>query len=104
VTVVRRLRGDALFRRIVEVDPELLLPYLIDRRGRNQDRLLELLTAALEERQADGSVRAGDPALLARTLLLALQGFVLSHRTMADVPVEELDRETGRLVERYLAP
>ena len=31
--------------------------------------------------QADGSVRAGDPALLARSLLLAAHGFVLSRRT-----------------------
>jgi AcrR family transcriptional regulator len=102
--VVRRLREDALFRRIVEVDPELLLPYLLDRRGRNQDRLLELLTTALEDGQRNGSVRTGDPALMARTLLLAVQGFVVSHRTMADVPVAALDRELTELVERYLAP
>jgi len=103
-TVVRRLREDALFRRIVEVDPELLLPYLLDRRGRNQDRLLELLTTALEDGQRKGTVRDGEPALMARTLLLALQGFVVSHRTMADVPADALDREMTELVERYLAP
>jgi AcrR family transcriptional regulator len=103
-TVVRRLRDDELFRRIVEVDPELLLPYLLDRRGRNQDRLLELLTTALDDGRRKGTVRTGDPALMARTLLLALQGFVVSHRTMADVPADALEREMTELVERYLAP
>jgi AcrR family transcriptional regulator len=102
--VVRRLREDELFRRIVEVDPELLLPYLLDRRGRNQDRLLELLTTALGEGQRAGTVRSGDAALLARTLLLALQGFVVSHRTMSDIPTERLDQEMTELVERYLRP
>ncbi|HET6561833.1 MAG TPA: helix-turn-helix domain-containing protein [Marmoricola sp.] len=103
-TVVRRLRDDELFRRIVEVDPDLLLPYLLERRGRNQDRLLELLTAALTEGQRRGVVRVGDPGPMARTLLLALQGFVVSHRTMSDVPAEKLDREMTELVERYLRP
>ena len=103
-TIVRRLREDELFRRIVEVDPELLLPYLLDRRGRNQDRLLELLTTALAEGQRNGTVRVGDPDLMARTLLLALQGFVVSHRTMADVPAGRLDAEMTELVERYLQP
>ena len=28
---------DALLRRIVDVDPEVLLPYLLDRRGRSQE-------------------------------------------------------------------
>ena len=104
VRTVAALRGNALFRRIVEVDPELLLPYLLERRGRNQDHLLELLTAAIAAGQAEDRVRAGDPHLLAGTLLLAVQGFVISHATMSDTPTDELDRELGTLVERYLLP
>ena len=34
---VSALRGNELFRRIIDVDPEQLLPYLIDRRGRSQE-------------------------------------------------------------------
>jgi AcrR family transcriptional regulator len=104
VSTVAALRGNALFRRIVEVDPELLLPYLLERRGRNQDHVLELLAAAIVAGQADGTVRAGDPALMARTLLLAVQGFVISQPTMTDTPVAQLDRELATLVERYLQP
>lgn len=104
VRTVAALRANELFRRIVEVDPELLLPYLLERRGRNQDHILELMAAAIAAGQSDGTVRAGDPALLARTLLLAVQGFVISEPTMTDVPVAELDRELAALVERYLQP
>src|SRR3954454_22410966 len=39
---VRQLRENELFVRIVELDPELLLPYLLARRGRSQDAILEL--------------------------------------------------------------
>ncbi len=104
VRTVAALRANELFRRIVEVDPELLLPYLLERRGRNQDHIVELLGAAITAGQADGTFRTGDPALLARTLLLAVQGFVISQPTMTDVPVAELDRELVTLVERYLKP
>lgn len=104
VRTVAALRANELFRRIVEVDPELLLPYLLERRGRNQDHIIELLAAAVRAGQSDGTVRAGDPALLARALLLAVQGFVISEPTMTDVPVAELDRELALLVERYLQP
>src|SRR3978361_597578 len=44
---VRALRADELFAKIVQVDPELLLPYLLDRRGRTQDQLLDGLAAAI---------------------------------------------------------
>src|SRR5687767_5997180 len=49
VATVAALRDEPLFRRIVEVDPEVLLPYLLDRRGRNQDRVLTLLAEAIAE-------------------------------------------------------
>ena len=103
-STVAALRANAVFRRILEVDPELLLPYLLERRGRNQDRVLDLLTRAITEGQRDGTVRTGDPALLGRALLLALHGFVISHATMSDTPAEDLDRELATLVERYLQP
>jgi AcrR family transcriptional regulator len=102
---VTALRGNELFHKIVHVDPELLLPYLLDRRGRTQDALLSLLEAAIAEGQQDGSVRPGDPALLARSVLLASYGFAISGPTMADGrPVEALDAELAALVDRYLAP
>ena len=60
-STVAALRENELFHKIVQVDPELLLPYLLDRRGRTQDALLALLEAGIREGQRDGSVRDGDP-------------------------------------------
>jgi len=103
---VTALRSNDLLRKIVEVDPELLLPYLLQRRGRSQDNILDLLEPMVAEGQADGSVRAGDPRLLARSILLAAHGFTLSAETMTDAghPVEAYDEELRTLLERYLAP
>lgn len=103
---VTALRSNDLLRKIVEVDPELLLPYLLQRRGRSQDNILDLLEPMVAEGQADGSVRDGDPRLLARSILLAAHGFTLSAETMTDDehPVEAYDEELRTLFERYLAP
>jgi AcrR family transcriptional regulator len=106
VSTTTALRENDLFRRIVDVDPELLLPYLLDRRGRSQDAVLLMLTDAIGEAQADGGVRAGDPVLLARTILLTAHGFTLSAHTMADAAVTGADLDAGLadVVRRYLAP
>ena len=103
-SAVTALRGNELFAKIVHVDPELLLPYLLDRRGRTQGGLLALLEATIAEGQRDGSVRAGDPVLLARSVLLATYGFALSVPTMTDDRLDASDFETElrSLVERYL--
>jgi AcrR family transcriptional regulator len=103
---VTALRSNDLLRKIVEVDPELLLPYLLQRRGRSQDNILDLLEPMVAEGQADGSVRDGDPRLLSRSILLAAHGFTLSAETMTDDehPVEAYDEELRVLLERYLAP
>ena len=102
---VRALRTHPVFRRIVELDPEILLPYLVDRRGTSQDHILDQLTAAIEAGRADGSLRAADPALLARTALLTAHGFVVSGGTMTDrVTLDQLDAELRLLLDRYLAP
>jgi AcrR family transcriptional regulator len=104
-TGVTALRAHPMFRRILELDPEILLPYLIDRRGTSLDRMLGALVELLVEGQQDGSVRDGDPALLARGAMLAAQGFALSARTMTDeVSQEQLDAELLRLLDGYLAP
>lgn|SRR5688572_15697623 len=106
IDTVRALRGNELFVRIVELDPELLLPYLLNRRGRSQDLVLALIEEALRTGQADGTVRAGDPAVIARSLVLAAHGFVLSGHTMVDdqVSEEDLYAEARVVISRVLAP
>jgi AcrR family transcriptional regulator len=110
VALVAALRDDRLFRRVVEVDPEELLPYLLRRRGRSQDLLAAMLAERIEEGQRDGVVRSGDPELLARSVLLAGHGFLLSVHTMtgrtahASHDLAAYDEQLGLLVRGYLAP
>jgi AcrR family transcriptional regulator len=105
VGTARMLRDNELFVRIVELDPELILPYLFSRRGRSQDLILALTVEAVEAGQADGSIRTGDPRTMARAVLLAVHGFVLSAHTMADDGVREdaLDDELTTLLTRSLS-
>jgi AcrR family transcriptional regulator len=106
VATASALRDNELFVRIVELDPELLLPYLLTRRGRSQQAIAELTAARIEEGQAEGSIRAGEPVTMARALLLAVHGFVLSLHTMVDddVTEEALDAELAHLVRRAVTP
>ncbi|GGL26097.1 TetR/AcrR family transcriptional regulator [Planomonospora parontospora] len=131
---VRALRGHPLWRKIVEVDPELLLPYLLDRRGSSHDAMLALVESAITRGRAAGTVRPGDARAQARAVLLTAQSFLLSGATMLDPavpggpapaapdapdpdaldgpgpaapdPVTEdaLDAELTALLERYLSP
>ncbi|MFF4014791.1 TetR/AcrR family transcriptional regulator [Streptomyces sp. NPDC001843] len=105
---VEAFRAHPLFRKIVDVDPELLLPYVLDRRGASQDALLELLAGALRDGHADGSVRVCHPGRQARSVLLIVQSFTLSLRTMTEEDDPELTpaaflEELRTILERTLA-
>ena len=106
VRAVRALRDNELFVRIVELDPELLLPYLLARRGRSQQAILDLVTEQLRAGQRHGEVRPGDPGVLARALVLTTHGFVLSAHTMVDDDVSEadLDAELREILTRAVRP
>lgn len=87
---------DPLFIKMVDVDPELLLPYLLDRRGRVQDVLLQTLGTRIRAGQRHADVRKGRPDVLARTVLLLAHGYVVSAATMVE------DRYTDRIARREL--
>ncbi|MFB9622918.1 TetR/AcrR family transcriptional regulator [Nonomuraea helvata] len=91
VAGVRGLRAHPLWRKIVEADPELLMPYLTDRRGASQEAALGVLERAV-----------GDPRK-ARAVLLVAQSFLLSAPTMLDpLTLDELDDELAAMLEAYL--
>jgi AcrR family transcriptional regulator len=106
LATIRALRDNELFVRIVELDPDLMLPYLLARRGRSQEALIEILAAEIASGQATGVIRTGDPLLMARALTLAAHGFVFSALTMVDAAVglDDLDAELVHLVTASLAP
>ncbi|MFD6923851.1 TetR/AcrR family transcriptional regulator [Streptomyces sp. NPDC059944] len=109
VAGIEAFRAHPLFRKIIDVDPELLLPYVLDRRGASQEALLGLLSDALKEGHADGSVRRAPVERQARAVLLVVQSFTLSLRTMTDEDDPELTSaafldELRTLLERTLTP
>ena len=90
---------------LLEHDPELLLPYLVDRHGRSQQLMLASMAAAIADGIADGSVRRADPALLSVVLLHALTPFVVGSRVVtASHDHEQVQEEVRLLVDGYLAP
>ncbi|MCP2164276.1 TetR/AcrR family transcriptional regulator [Goodfellowiella coeruleoviolacea] len=119
VRVAGALRDHPLLRKIVDVDPEFLLPYLLHRRGRSTNHQLALLEDSLRAGIADGSVRPGEVAPRARAVLLTAWSFVLTGPVLAspatgptppgpaptgEVSIEALDAELAALLDRYLAP
>ncbi|RNI25231.1 TetR/AcrR family transcriptional regulator [Flexivirga caeni] len=103
--VAAEIRRGELFGKIVDVDPELLIPYLLVRRGRTQDAMLESIVAAIRAGQDAGTVRTGNAVLLARSVLLLAIGFVFSTPTMVDESIDDsaLFSELVTAVERYLS-
>jgi AcrR family transcriptional regulator len=105
VAAVRSIRVHPLMRKIIDVDPEFLLPYLVERRGTSTTHQLGLMEVALQAGRADGSIRAGRAALQARAIWLLACSFTLTGPVLADeVSLEDLDRELAELLDRYLAP
>ena len=105
VAIVETLGDSPLVHALLTHDPELLVPYLVDRHGRSQQLLLASLESGLAAGIADGSIRDGAPALVARVLMHALGPFVVGTRIVdgfgdrADVLAE-----VQHLIDAYLAP
>lgn len=105
VAMVRSIRVHPLMRKIIDVDPEFLLPYLVERRGTSTTHELGLMEMALQAGRADGSIRTGKAAVQARAMWLLACSFTLTAPVLADeVSLEELDGQLAKLLDRYLAP
>jgi AcrR family transcriptional regulator len=103
VAAVSRLRREPLFARVLDVDPDLLLPYVTDRLGSTQHAVVALLAGGIRSAQEAGAARAGDPDRMAYTVLLIAQSFALSARTVAGhLDEEALDAELAHALEAYL--
>ena len=102
--VVGRLHDEPLFRRVLDVDPELLLPYLTDRFGTTQRIAVAHIRRMLADGQQDGSVRRGDLDTMATALVLMVTPFVVSVRLLDEVGRREVLAELERMVEGALRP
>ncbi|MFE3460279.1 TetR/AcrR family transcriptional regulator [Nocardiopsis aegyptia] len=102
--VARALLAHPLFTRIVDTEPELLATYTFHRLGTSHRAALDIVEPVVAAGQRDGSVRPGDPAVLARFVLVTVQGTVTSRRLFADLLDEEaLVGELVTLLDGYLA-
>lgn len=98
----RALAGDPLFVRLLDVDPELLLPYVTRRLGGMQ----RIAVAAGAEALAvdDGSVRTGvAPEVLSAAIELIARGFVLASHGELEPGLDPW-AELGRAIDGYLRP
>jgi AcrR family transcriptional regulator len=105
VMLARVVPDDPLIERILELDGELLVPYLVHRLGSSQRAILDAVIDQVAAGQADGSIRAGDPKQIAFTVFLVAQSFVISARIAeAEHGRETVLAELEHTLHRSLAP
>jgi AcrR family transcriptional regulator len=105
VAAVRLLNDDELMRTVIDVDAELLLPYLVEKFGGTQRVGEQMIKAHLEAGYQDGSIREGDLAAQARAILLLVQSFLLSFRPAThDIDAQALLDEMTHHLDATLRP
>jgi AcrR family transcriptional regulator len=105
VEVVAHTRIHPLMRKIIELDPEFLTPYLLERRGSSTVAHLTLVEEGIKQGQADGSIRDGDPDWLSRQIILVSLASAVSGPVLAEATeYNQLDEELRVMLTRYLAP
>ncbi|HET6711826.1 helix-turn-helix domain-containing protein [Amycolatopsis sp.] len=102
---VRALSADPLFRTLLDVDPELVLPYIVERLGATQKFAEQALHHLLEAGHRDGSIRQAPVAVQSRSVLLVVQSFAFSLRpATADVDEAALMTEFTHVLDAALRP
>lgn len=99
------LAHDPLVEALLRHDPELLLPYLVDRPGQSQLNAARLIEAGLAAGHADASIRELDGHVAATTILHALTPFVVSARLVeSQADVTAVHTELATMLDGYLRP
>jgi len=102
---VRALAEHPLLRRVLDLDPEALLPYVVDRRGSSQEAAAVAIRDEIEAGLRDGSIRPLDPSTATDLLLLTGQSIVLSGRLLSAAKQwDEVLAELRLMIDGYLAP
>ena len=88
--MTRGIAQHPLVVRVLQVDPESMVPLMVGRFGQTQRssvQILEpLLSAGMTSRGGDGSIRDADPAVLAQGIVIAAQAYVFAAPAIADLP------------------
>lgn len=98
-----------LVRRVLTVDPESMVPLMTQRFGQTQRSAAALLAPLLANGMAahggDGSVRDGDPEVMAQACVTAAQSYVFATQAIDAHPRgEEVRAQWPVMVAGYLAP
>jgi AcrR family transcriptional regulator len=104
VETARRLPAEPLFRRVLDVDPELVLPYLTVRLGSTQRLALARVRRVVAEGHADRSIRRGDADVIATGVLMAALPWIVSTRLFDEIGHAHALAELERGLERWLRP
>jgi AcrR family transcriptional regulator len=100
-----RISADPLIERILDLDAELLVPYLVRRLGSSQRAILDTVTQLVADGQAEGAIRPGDPARIAFSTFLIVQSFVISSRIAeAEHGLDPVLDELELVLDRALRP
>lgn len=102
---VDAMRSSELLGSLLTHDPELLLPYLVERLGTMHRLMREVFAEAIARGQAEGSIRPGDPERMAVAVVLAAQSFITSARAGGSGhDPTALDGELLAMLDAYLRP
>lgn len=104
VRIVERLAEHPLLRRLLDLEPEVLLPYVTVTTGRFQQAGRELVAAVVAEGQEDGTIRDGTPERIAAAIESAARGPVLALSSLRRSERRALLGELAQMLDAYLRP
>ena len=104
-SAIERIGADPVVRRVLEVDPDLLLPYITARLGQSQHLAIAQFRRYLEAGREDGSIRALDETAAAYLLQLVAGSVVMAARvTEQEAGTAAVIAELSAMLDAYLAP
>jgi len=105
IHVTRSTAEHPLMRRILELDPEMLMPLVVDRLGSSHRIALGRLRELLNTGHSDGSIASGDVEAMALQVMSMAAIHVFSARAYDSVdPRGRRWPELERALEAYLRP
>jgi len=103
VAALARVSEDPVVRRVLELDTELLVPYILERLGQSQRLAMVRFRQLLDEGRRDGSIRRLDEHTVAYCLQLVVGSFILATRvTEREADPAAVAGELRRLLTAYL--
>lgn len=104
-TLAARVPEEPLFERILELDGELLVPYLVRHLGSSQRAIVDTVVELIAAGQAQGSIRRGDPRTIAFGVFVVVQSFAVSGRIAhAELGRDAALGELTTILDRSLRP